>query len=335
MRLRHAALALWVALAPAPGAASEYTLAVVAPERAHLAFASAERLTTAAAGRGVMLTPVLAEPSPDALPDLLAMPVRSLAERVPELQVLEQPFLFAGLAEAHAALDGALGAELAGHARAAGFTILAFWDEGLHAMSGNRRFDRRVNLTGVEFVLLRPDPMAARQFLAFDAWVREARPRTHAELLRECLVASRAATLQQIAREQLARVHLDLSLTRHRYEGWVLLAPAARWAALAQPERDALGGAARDTLAWQRGEAARREARALAELTAAGMSVHRLAPAQREAFLARLPARHELLPVTLDERSRTRLVDLAGGTGDTVAPRFEPGMQSQPGAQGG
>ena len=42
------------------------------------------------------------------------------------------------------------------------------------------------------------------------------------ELQKECLVGSRAATAQQLARERIGRVHLDLTLSKHRYEAWVV-----------------------------------------------------------------------------------------------------------------
>lgn len=50
-----------------------------------------------------------------------------LGERVPELNVLETPFLFASLGSAHRALDGALGKALRGAVRSsAGFEALGF-----------------------------------------------------------------------------------------------------------------------------------------------------------------------------------------------------------------
>ena len=54
-----------------------------------------------------------------------------LGDRVPELNVLETPFLFTDLAAAHRALDGELGQALARSGRVPRrFEVLGFWDNG-------------------------------------------------------------------------------------------------------------------------------------------------------------------------------------------------------------
>jgi C4-dicarboxylate-binding protein DctP len=311
-------------------------LDVVAPDAEHLAWSAAQELARRAGPRGVVLTATLADPERvSAAPDLVVMPVRSLAARVPALQILEVPFLFPDRGAVHAALDGPLGEALRARARRAGFEILAFWDEGMHAMSGNRRFDRRINLTGVEFLLLRPDPIAEQAFHALNAWTRPARPQSRDALLRECLVGSRAATLQQIRREELFRVHLDLSVTAQRYEGWVLVAPAARWRGLTEEVRETIASSALDMRGWQRREAERRESESLAALGAEGMQVHRLDETERQAFRERMPPAERMLPAALGPALRTQLVRLATGGAALGAPRTEQGPDPDPRPAGG
>ncbi len=63
-----------------------------------------------------------------------------LGHRVPELDVLETPFLFPDLPTAHHALDGALGEALAGAVRGrTGFDVLGFWDNGFRHMTNRLR----------------------------------------------------------------------------------------------------------------------------------------------------------------------------------------------------
>ncbi|MGH8943610.1 MAG: TRAP transporter substrate-binding protein, partial [Acidimicrobiia bacterium] len=63
-----------------------------------------------------------------------------LGERVPELNVLETPFLFNDLATAHRALDGQLGHTLARAVRATtGFEVLGFWDNGFRHLTNRLR----------------------------------------------------------------------------------------------------------------------------------------------------------------------------------------------------
>jgi TRAP-type C4-dicarboxylate transport system substrate-binding protein len=63
-----------------------------------------------------------------------------LGSRVPELNVLETPFLFPDLTTAHRALDGSLGEALAGAVRSAtGFEVLGFWDNGFRHLTNRLR----------------------------------------------------------------------------------------------------------------------------------------------------------------------------------------------------
>jgi TRAP-type transport system periplasmic protein len=63
-----------------------------------------------------------------------------LGSRVPELDVLETPFLFPDLPVAHGALDGPLGEALAEAVRRqTGFDVLGFWDNGFRHMTNRLR----------------------------------------------------------------------------------------------------------------------------------------------------------------------------------------------------
>jgi C4-dicarboxylate-binding protein DctP len=303
-----------------------FRLSVAAPDADHPAWAAARQLTRHAKARGLTTNVVLMAPAaPSSASALSVLPVHALVSQVPALQVLELPFLFPDLTAVHAALDGGLGDVLRAQARAGGWEILAFWDEGMQAMSGNRRYDRPINLTGMEFLLLRDDPVAERQFLALDAWTRTSHPKTREELLRECKVGSRAATLLQLSREQLFRVHLDLSLTNHRYEGWVLVAPLVLWQAIPTPVKTAIEGAAVEMRDWQRNDAAARERAALKLLSAEGMQVHELDDAQRRAYKQRAADVSHMLPARLDAELKARLLRLAaGGAATIVMPRTKP-----------
>ncbi len=307
---------------------SALRLLVIAPDTDHIAWASAKQFT-GKAGQQVSIDAVLAStpdsPQANLEPDLLLMPLRSLATQVPALEVLELPFFYPDISAVQHAQDGELGRVLKQKARQSGWEILAFLDEGMHVMSGNRRYDRRINLTGMRFVELRPDPMAKKQFLAFDAWTETASPQSQQQLLQQCRVGSRTTSLQKLWSERLDRVHLSLSLSRHRYEGWVLIVPEARWQSLPVTLRSQLELLANDLTLWQRQEALRREAQALENLKQSGMTVHTLSDAQRQDFRDRLPLWRDLLSDQLPLDERKALV-AAATAGPGLAP--EQGLQS-------
>ena len=243
--------------------------------------------------------------------DLVVMSLHDLAERVPALQVLELPFFYNGLDDIHDRLDGEFGKQLQTIAQKNNWVILEWWDEGLHAMTGNRRYDQRINLSGMEFILLRDDPMAQLQFKSLNAWSRRVYPQSSQQLLHECVVGSRSATLAQIWSERLDRVHLSLSLNQSRYEGWVLMAPLSRWQALSKKEREQLSDAAKSMRSWQRDEALRLEKAALRNLQGTGMQVFEITAEQRQDFIKRLPAWDKLLPASLSAAEKKSLLSAA------------------------
>jgi C4-dicarboxylate-binding protein DctP len=265
------------------------------------------------------------------------MPVRSLANRVAELEILELPFFYPSMSAVHDVLDGELGGFLIGEAREHGWEILAYWDEGLHILSGLKRYDRVRNLKAREFLITRPDPVAEKQFRYWKATAERIDPQDREAMLRECLVAGRAATLQEVVREQLYQVHLSMSLTNHRYEGWVVVAAAERWVGLDVPTRQRLRAALRETTIWQRNDAHEREVAALAELKRRGMTIYEVDAEEREAFRKALPNYAELLTDELDAQQKRALIELAS-TGAAAVAGFgaaapKAGHDPAPGAE--
>jgi TRAP-type C4-dicarboxylate transport system substrate-binding protein len=325
------AACLWM-----PGAAARtIQVEVAAVDEAHIAKASARHL----AGSGDRHAPELAypakpEPKTDPPLRLSILPLHELAREIPELSVAQLPFFYADLSALHRALDGELGKALRAAARARGWELLAFWDEGVQVMSGNLAYTRAQAIRGMEFALLRDDPIAEIELRALDVWSRRARPTSLAQLHKECVVNSRSATLQQIRSEQLARVHLDLTLTRHRYEGWVVAMRSEAWNALEPDERAGLIERLDSMRAWQREQAARAEANALRDLVKAGMTAHPLPQETWTTYRAMQPAWEDFLPTALPRESRLGLISVAataaGVDPDRGRREAQPDPQPQP-----
>jgi TRAP-type C4-dicarboxylate transport system substrate-binding protein len=324
-------LGLIAAVASATAAVSSETkairLAVVAPtEGDHLAWAAATQLQRTAKEQGLELAIEAASltGSDAPYPDLFVMPVRSLATQVPALQILELPFFYPSLGVVHDRTDGKLGEYLSGEARKHDWEIVAYWDEGMHVFSGLKRYERVRNLKAREFLITRPDPIAEKQFAYWKADARRIDPEDRLAVLRECLIASRAATLQEILREQLYRVHLAMSLSNHRYEGWVVVAPTERWAHIDDAIKKKLIAALRKTTLWQRNDAQQREAAALVELKKAGMTINEVNATERKAFRKALPDWAELLPDELSAQQKRELIALASaGATAVVRPTID------------
>jgi TRAP-type C4-dicarboxylate transport system substrate-binding protein len=310
--------ALWLCLIASliwmPGTfARSIQIDVAATDSRHIAQVSARHLAGPDPTSSLTLTLAAgaeqkSAPSPSSL---RVLPLHDFARDVPELGVVQLPFFYPDLAAVHRSLDGELGERLTTAAATRGWRIVAFWDEGMQVMSGNLAYTHPRALQGREFLVLRDDPMAEKEALALDAWSRRARPDSLSALHKECLVGSRAATLQQILAEQLARVHLDVTLTRHRYEGWVVAMRDADWQALDNETRAALTAKLAGMLAWQRDRAAKAEEAALRELVASAMTAHPLPAETWQTYRRLQPAWESFLSVSLAAESRLDLVVLA------------------------
>jgi len=299
---------------------------VVVPNEMHHAWAIAEKLREMATAADINITAMIApREGVDVAADFMLLPLRSLAPQVPELHILELPFFYTDIAGVHRALDGPLAGTLQLAARSRGWEIVAFLDEGMHVMSGPRRYDRADNFLGMEFILTRPDPMAEKLLAGLYANRRHIAPQDSEDVMRECAISSRATTLSQMQQEKLYLVHQNLALTYHRYEGWLIVAPATRWDTLDVQTRRKWLRVFEDLVRWQREHNVQHEAAILARFSEDGLLLHEVNREERAAFRRKLPALNELLPAELDNITRSRLVrqasiGAAAATGTATAP---------------
>ena len=270
--------------------------------------------------------------------DIVIVPVPVFAGQIPAASVLDLPFLFPDMEEVHRALDGQLGMALQQASKNGGWHLLAIWDEGMQSLSGNQPYNQVQNLAGIEFAVTRLDPVEEKTFKALDAWTRNVRSNALERMAQECLVNSRSATLQEMWHENLYRVHLNLTLTQHRYEGWVVAIPNRKWKKLSNAFRRKLVASVRETTSWERKESAQREARSLQQLQEAGLDTVEMSTSERDAMRARLVPLEHLLPDAVSPSLGRHLLALAAA-GSRAAPRLggrgKPLLQAQPDAPGG
>jgi TRAP-type C4-dicarboxylate transport system substrate-binding protein len=210
-----------------------------------------------------------------------------LVHRVPELGLLDLPFLFETNQEARAAMDGELGRILAvGIEERVGYRILGWFENGFRHVSNRLRPVRLpADLAGMRIRVL-PSPIQARTFELLGAvplrWD-----------LTEAIAAIKAGTIDaqenpfantvtygvhKFHRYHTLTSHFYISrpifLNRTAFDGW----PAD----LQQAMREAVAAA----VAFQREEALKEDEEARAAITAEGGEMTALAAAEHEAFAA-------------------------------------------------
>jgi TRAP-type C4-dicarboxylate transport system substrate-binding protein len=237
-------------------------------------------------------------------------PLGQWSRVVPALDVLRLPFFYADVSAVQRAIDGELGTQLAQATQQAGWKLLAIWDAGMTAFSGNQRYNRLQNLSGMQFALWEHDPLVETELRALDVWSRVVGERGVQRMTQECLVNSRSATPAQMQRENLAKVHLDLTLTHDRYEGVVLAIPSALWNSMTTAQRKNMTTRLPDITAWERAQAAQAQTQAVEALRKAGMQVHQLDATQWQTFASRMPPWQDFL-VKLDTKTANDLIAAA------------------------
>ena len=208
-----------------------------------------------------------------------------LAERVPEIAVLDLPFVITSRAQAYGALDGALGERLAERVAAmTGYRVLAFWDNGFRHLSNRVRPIRTPeDCRGLRLRTL-SSALHAETFrrLGFDPVALD---------VKELLAAVRSGTidaqdnpLTNIYNFGIHEFHRHITLTAHFFGAAVLLCHKASYDAWPAEVRQAVEGAVVEATRVQREFAAAEDDRVRAALGSTDNELIELTDAERQQF---------------------------------------------------
>ena len=195
-----------------------------------------------------------------------------LAARVPSLELFDRPFRFADRAAAYALLDGPTGRRLGDEAaRATGFHVLGFWDNGFrHISNGRHPIRRPADCEGLRIRTL--DNARHQAFfrrLGFEPVFIDVKDLVKA--VAEGTVDAQENPLTNIVNFELQRYHRFVSLTAHLFGVALLLANRQRFDGWPAELRAALAAAAAIATSEQRREAAAEDARCYDRLAAEGV----------------------------------------------------------------
>lgn len=210
-----------------------------------------------------------------------------LGDRVPELNVLETPFLFPDLAHAHGALDGPLGEHLAEAVRArTAFEVLGFWDNGF------RHFTNRLRPVHVPddcrgmTVRMQPNAIHEELIRSWGAMPVAVELSEAIRLITGGEVDAQENPLANTAAYGVDRVHGFVTMTGHLYGARGLWAHRPTVDALAPDLRTIVGRAAAAAIDVQRREAAALEERLRRRMEDQGVEFVDLTDSERDQFVA-------------------------------------------------
>lgn len=221
------------------------------------------------------------------LTDLAYMSTTALTQRVPELEFVDLPFLFASNEEARAAYDGALGSHLIGAIeRQTNFRVLGFFENGFRHLSNRHREVRRPeDLAGMSIRTLGSD-MHNRTFELLGMTPKSMRLDEAKIAIANNEVDAQENPFANTMTYGIHKAHRFHTLSNHFYLSRGVYANPQKFDAWPADIRQAVLDAIPGAVAHQRDLAVAEEDIARTEIEKVGGSVYELTPDDHAAFAA-------------------------------------------------
>ena len=195
-----------------------------------------------------------------------------MTNMVPELGVMNAPYLFAGVAQARAVLDGPIGQEFAAAAQKKGLPVLAWGENGLRHVTSNVPVRRPDDMRGLK-IRVPPAPVILNGFVALGATASPLAFSLVREALRRGEFQAQENSIATIEGAKLQEVQKYLCLTGHIYDAIGFVISADLMEDLTEAQRVALTACARKGAAATRDASTTADRDGLTRLRNAGMTV--------------------------------------------------------------
>lgn len=218
-----------------------------------------------------------------------------LADRVPELELADLPFLFDGLEDARAAMDGKLGAWLSAKTeeRIPGYRLLGYFENGYRHLSNRLRPVRTpADLKGLRIRLM-PGKVHARSFELLGAIPFSLDLKPGLEAIVSGAVDAQENPLANTVDYGAHKVHRYHTLSGHCYLSRGIYLNRAEFERWPKELQKGIQAAAREAIIAQRALAVEEEEAARKAIEAAGGEVLELTPEERAAFARTIRPLHD------------------------------------------
>ena len=205
--------------------------------------------------------------------DLTLTSTGPLPNFVPDVAILDIPFLFRDYAHARAVLDGPIGQELLTKFPAKGMVGLGWAENGFRHMTNSKRpVNVPEDLRGLKMRTME-NPIHIEAYRQFGILPT---PMAFTEVftaLQQGTVDGQENPLSVITAAKLDQVQKYLTLTGHVYSPAVFLMNKAQWDKLSQADKQSFLAAAKEAVKANRARVDEDERKAVADLRAKGMTV--------------------------------------------------------------
>jgi len=209
-----------------------------------------------------------------------------LTDRVPQLGLLDLPFLFSHSDTARAAMDGALGEKLAREIeQRVNYRIIGWFENGFRYISNRVREVRRpADLKGLRIRVL-PSDVQARTFALLGAVPMRMDLTEAIERIKSASIDAQENPLSNTVTYGVHKFHRFHTLTKHFYISRPIFVNRTAFDAWPRPLQRALREAVTDAVAFHRALHEQEEADARKAIEAAGGEIAELTVAEHAAFV--------------------------------------------------
>ena len=210
-----------------------------------------------------------------------------LADRVPELEAIDLPFIFESEAHAHAALDGALGAFLTAKTESRlNYRVLGYWDNGFRHLTNRLRPVRApVDLQGMR-IRLQPNDIHVKTFGLLGAVPVPTDLKPGIAMIERGEVDAQENPLANTVTYGVHQYHKYVTMSGHFYGARGVYVHKTSFDAWPETVQTAVREAAREAIEVQRKLATEKEKELRARLEKEGLSFVDLSAQERSAFVA-------------------------------------------------
>ncbi|CAO3361174.1 TRAP transporter substrate-binding protein [Azospirillum melinis] len=201
---------------------------------------------------------------------------------VKDFGVYDLPFLFNNEKEADAVLDGPFGEKLLKSLNDKGLVGLVYWENGFRNLTNSKRpITKLEDMGGIKLRVMQ-NPVYIDMFNRFGA---NAVPLAFSELftaMETGTVDGQENPVTTIQSSKFYEVQKYLTISRHVYSPWIMLASKRWYDGLSADEKKILNEAAVASRDFERKDSREASAQSMAYLKEKGMQINELSPAELE-----------------------------------------------------
>lgn len=214
---------------------------------------------------------------------IILPPTAKLVSLVPEMQVLDLPFLFNDRKQLYRVLDGTPGQALLEKLEPHGLIGAAFWESGFKQFTANRPIRLPGDFRGLNIRVMRSDTIMDL-YKAFGANPVLIDFHETYQALADKVADGQENPLVSIVNMKFHEVQSHVTISNHSYLAQAMVFSRVVMDSLAPDIRDLLISTAREITPFERNDIVENEKRLIEEIRAAGVDVHFPDPAEQAAF---------------------------------------------------